>query len=165
MQDRDTKEAFRVLPDPAELLNEDEMAERFISAVNISTLEPAGGVLGGYGDLPGAPDLSRESSAVTRERLPPLTKEMLASRWGIGLDTAYRTLKVTTQRGIRKFVHPSDRRVSTRKPHLVFPTMRNKMYTDTMFAKSESIRKYICAQTWTDGRGYSLFYPSDGGGD
>ena len=33
------------------------------------------------------------------------------------------------------------------------------MYSDTMFAKKKSIRKFTCAQNWTDGQGYTLFYP------
>ena len=66
----DDQLAFRVLPDPAELMDEDELAARLISAVNISASEPFGGVLGGHGDTPEAPDLSREASAATRERSP-----------------------------------------------------------------------------------------------
>jgi hypothetical protein len=34
-----------------------------------------------------------------------------------------------------------------------------KMYTDTLFAKVKSIRSNVCAQDWTDGNGYTLFYP------
>ncbi len=44
-----------------------------------------------------------------------ITKEVLAKRWGLGLETAKRTLEVTTQVGIRKYVHPVARRFKTRQ--------------------------------------------------
>jgi hypothetical protein len=89
-----------------------------------------------------------------------ITKEILAWRWGIGLDTAHKTLKCMTQRGIQTFLHPTDQCVNTRKPHLVFPMMRGKkLYTDTMFAKICSLWSNTCAQVWTDGLSYSLLYP------
>ena len=69
-----------------------------------------------------------------------IMKEILARRWGIGLETAHWTLRGMTQRGIRTFLHPTNRRVNTRKTHLVFPMMRGKkLYTDTMFAKVRSL--------------------------
>lgn len=37
--------------------------------------------------------------------------------------------------------------------------IKKKMYTDTSFAKVKSIRQNTCAQDWTDGQGYTLFYP------
>jgi hypothetical protein len=36
-----------------------------------------------------------------KARGPIITKEILAKRWGIGLDAAHRTLTATTQSGIR----------------------------------------------------------------
>jgi hypothetical protein len=50
--------------------------------------------------------------------------------------------------------------VNTQKPHLVFPTMcGKKLHTDTIFAKICLLQSNTCAQVWTDGLGYSLFYP------
>ena len=34
-----------------------------------------------------------------------------------------------------------------------------KLYTDTMFAKIHSLWSNTCAQVWTNGLSYSLFYP------
>jgi hypothetical protein len=59
-----------------------------------------------------------------------VTKKVLAQSWGIGLETAQRTLLVTTQRGVRTFVYPTDQRFGTNKPHLVFPTMRSYCTVD-----------------------------------
>lgn len=147
-----------------ELLDEDEVTQRYVSAVNISYEDCAVQLMDGRGDpedLSSVPigDVERKLSATVKERSPAITKELLAQRWGIGLNTAHRTLNTTTQRGVRTFLHPSDRRVPTRQPHLVFPTIRKKMYTDTSFAKVKSIRQNTCAQDWTDGKGYTLFYP------
>jgi hypothetical protein len=88
-----------------------------------------------------------------------ITKEILARRWGIGLDTAHKTRKCMTQRGIQTFLHPTDRRVNTQKPHLVFPMMRGKkLYTDTLFAKICLLWSNTYAQVWINGLSYSLFY-------
>jgi hypothetical protein len=87
-------------------------------------------------------------------------KEVLARRWGISLDLAHQMVRMTTLRGVCPFVNPTDQRVSTHHPHLAFLMMKNKrMYADTMFAKVKSIQQNTCAQVYTDGQGYSLFYP------
>jgi hypothetical protein len=148
---------------PVELLVDKDLASRLIAAVNIESDTWNGDGLDGHEnpDLFHLADVDRlVFSLSVDDKRNVITKEILARRWGIGLDTAHKTLKCTTQRGIRTFLHPTDRRVSTRKPHLVFPTMRGKkLYTDTMFAKIRSLRSNTCAQVWTDGLGYSLFYP------
>jgi hypothetical protein len=59
----------------------------------------------------------------TLERGPIITKEILAKRWDIGLDTAHRTLTATTQQGIRRVLHPVERSYKTRRQsHLRFPS-------------------------------------------
>jgi hypothetical protein len=95
----------------------------------------------------------------SKERGPVITKEILARRWGIGLDTAHRTLTTTTQFGIRRILHPVERRYRTRQAHLRFPTLNTRFYTDTMFSTTKSLRGNKCAQVFTDGMGYDLFYP------
>ena len=52
-----------------------------------------------------------------------ITKEILARRWFIGMDTVHRTLKVMTQAGIWKFLHLMERHVKTRKMHFHFLTV------------------------------------------
>ncbi len=44
-----------------------------------------------------------------------ITKELLAKRWGLGLETAKRTLEVTTQVGVSKYVHLVARWFKTRQ--------------------------------------------------
>jgi hypothetical protein len=88
-----------------------------------------------------------------------ITKEVLAKRWGLGLETARQTLEVTTQVGVRKYVHPVTRRFKTRQQAIRYPRLSGKFYTDTMFSPTISLRGYTCAQIFTDGYGYDKFYP------
>jgi hypothetical protein len=58
----------------------------------------------------------------------------LAKNWGIGIETAKRTRLVTTQRGIRRMIHPSlTKRYNTNDRHLIYRRLPVTMYTDTMF--------------------------------
>jgi hypothetical protein len=75
------------------------------------------------------------------------------------LKTAERTLRVTTQRGIRTFLRPMDRRLSTSVPQLSYSLLKQTIYSDTMFSKVKSLRQNAVAQVYTDGQGYALFYP------
>jgi hypothetical protein len=94
-----------------------------------------------------------------KARGPVITKELLAKRWGIGLDTAHQTLTAMTQSGIRHVLHPVEQRYRTRQSQLCFPTLNTKFYTDTMFSTMKSICGNKCAQVFTNGLGYDLFYP------
>ena len=87
------------------------------------------------------------------------TKGVLAKRGGLGLGTAKQMLEVTTQVGVRKYVHPVSRRFKTRQQAIRYPRLSGKFYTDTMFSPTTSLRGYTCAQVFTDGYGYDKFYP------
>jgi hypothetical protein len=88
-----------------------------------------------------------------------ITKEILAKCWGIGLDTLHQTLTVMTQSGIRRILHPIERCYRTRQSHLRFPTLNTLFFTDTMYSMMRSIQGNNCAQVFTNGLGYDLFYP------
>ena len=117
---------FDLIPDPPELLDEDEFADRLIQSVNVAGDDWNGDGLDGYENEDLFCIERNVFSLSIDDKRNVITKETLARRWGIGLDTAHKTLKCTTQRGIRTFLYSTDRRVSTRKPHLVFPRMRGK---------------------------------------
>jgi hypothetical protein len=55
----------------------------------------------------------------SKERDPIITKEMLSKRWGIGMDAAHRTVTATTQMGVRKVLHPTERRYLTRQTQFI----------------------------------------------
>ena len=88
-----------------------------------------------------------------------ITKEILATRWGIGLESAARALNVTSQNGIRKVVLPVERPFRTKQSHLHFPTLDGKFFSDTMFPHPKSVRGHSCAQLMTNGKGYTHSYP------
>jgi phosphatidylserine decarboxylase len=82
---------------------EETLATRLIAAMNVSSMD-----INGDGLDERSKDclitMTDEDCAVaamsTRERGPVITKEILAKRWAIGLDTAHRALTATTQQGI-----------------------------------------------------------------
>ena len=109
----------------------------------------------GTGDMPG----STCSAIRTGEGQSVMTKEVLARRWGTSLETAERTLKVTTQAGIRHVPHPVERRFKTFRKHLNYPSLSGRWYSDTLFAKCRSIRSFTAAQVFTNGLGDTHVYP------
>lgn len=96
------------------------------------------------------------SSGDKGHRVTPAT---LAKRWGIGLKAAEDTLTATTQAGVVNVVAPGDRRSTRRLNFLRYPRMRIKVFMDSMFAKVKSIRQYVSAQVYTNGKGYDHFFP------
>jgi hypothetical protein len=155
---------------PAELMyaEENELFERLVSVVNVSSTDIAGDGMSGRSDedlYPLMDEYRAISGLSTEQRKSVITKEILARRWGIGLDTAHRTLTATTQMGLRRVLHPTERRYRTRQSHLRFPNLNMTMYTDTMFATVKSTRGNTCAQIFTDGQGFDTFDPMKGKGE
>jgi hypothetical protein len=143
----------------------DYMSDRLISAVQVAATDRLGYGLDGW-EAAGNPVrefVSNENRQVfattTTARESVITNAILAKRWGISLETASRTLNVTTQAGIRKIVQPLERRFKSFQKHLNYPTLQARYYSDTMFAKTRSIRGYSMGQVFTDGRGDTHFYP------
>ena len=154
----------------------DSLASRLIACVNVASDDNEGDGLSGWANA----DLFQEEGEAIRqiaetaverdqgnikmggkksERSSTLTPSILAQRWGIGLDTAHRTLRVTTQAGVRTMIHPLERRFRTRQSHLKFPTYRAKVYTDPVFASVPSIRGYTCGQVFVAPPSFVHFYP------
>jgi hypothetical protein len=149
---------------PPELLDESEFANRMIEAVTRSSSLQWDDAESTFVDKPEpsfCPYPTVEISALTTKgKQLTVTPEDLARRWGIGKELASRTLKVTTQRGIRNFGPTIEKRYDTKLPHLMYPIMKGtRFYTDTLFAGTKSIRLNQVAQIWTDGNGYCLFFP------
>jgi hypothetical protein len=58
----------------------------------------------------------------------------LAKNWVIGIEKAKRTRLMTTQRGIRRMIHPSfTKRYKTNDRQLRYHLLPLTMYTDTIF--------------------------------
>jgi len=149
--------------DPPAMIDEDrEFGERLIASVRVAADDFEGDGLSGMLD----PDLytvtgdnrrvmEMSSSQVT----PTLTKEVLARKWHIGLDKAQKTLHATDHTGLRTVIHPLTRRYQTRQPHMCYPRVEKQLYSDTLFAKTKSLRMHTCAQVFTNGTAYTKFYP------
>ncbi len=82
----------------------------------------------------------------------------LASLWRIGLETAKKTLKVTTQKGIQNSSHPIEQIFRTRQSQLRYKQLggwHGWFYTDTMFSSVPSINGCTMAQTYANDIGFT----------
>ena len=87
----------------------------------------------------------------SKTRHSKVSPEDLSRKWAIGLDTARKTLKATTQYGVRKGVHPLTRRYRVDHLDLHRRRLNTRFYTDTLFSRNKSGRSNTCAQVYTDG--------------
>ena len=98
------------------------------------------------------------AATVTGERHSSVTPENIARMWNIGIETAKRTLHVTTQRGVRTAVHPLHRRYRVDHLHLNRRRLNGDWYSDTLFSKVTSLQGNVCAQVFTNGN-YTSIHP------
>ena len=112
-----------------ELTDEHDLAARMVAAINIESDCVVGDGLDVMQDpiCTVAEENRWIAGLATKDRGSVITKEVLARRWGIGLDTAHRTLVATTQVGVRKILHPVERRYRTRQTHLRFPSLNTRL--------------------------------------
>jgi hypothetical protein len=128
--------------------------------VNVALDDVTGDGLGGRWDkdiYPLDPEARSLMKLSTSGRGSVITKEILSQCWGIGLELAKKTLSTTTQAGIRKLMHPAERRVRTQQNHLRFPSLNTRFYSNRIISASKSTQGNSCAQVFTNGQGYSLF--------
>jgi hypothetical protein len=108
------------------------------------------------------------ASTTTATRNPHVDPEALAQRWGIGLQAARNTLKVTTQKGVRSTTHPIERRFRTRQAQLRYRQLsgrHGRFYTDTFFASYKSLHGCKTGQLYINDLQFSKFYPMKNKGD
>ncbi len=121
-------------------LAQDLMVDRLISNVRVSRTRL------GY-------------ATITNDRHHGISAELLAQKWGIGVEKAKATLKCTTQDSIRSAILPLTRRYRTDLMSQRLRRLSTKWYTDTLFAKEKSITGNTCAQLFTDGEGFVYTHP------
>ncbi len=81
--------------------------------------------------------------------------ESLLRMWGIGIETAKRTLLVTTQQqGLLTAIYPLQCRVD--HLHLDRRRLNGDWYSDTLFSKVILLQGNGCAQVFTNGRSKSV---------
>ena len=94
-------------------------------------------------------DETKVDSMMSNQRHSTVNAEELSRKWGIGLETAKKTLKVTTQFGIRHALHPLRRRYRTDPMSLRYRRLRSTFYTDTLVSKVTSLKGNKCAQVYS----------------
>ena len=89
-----------------------------------------------------------------------VSPEVLAKRWGIGLETARRTIERTMQMAVRDF-HDSGgtRRLKHTYMQLQYCHLNCIMYTDMLFRPRPSSQKNICGQVFSTNFDWCVFYP------
>ena len=98
-----------------------------------------------------------------KDRHSQVTAETVARKFRCGLETARRTLKTTTQRGVRHAMHPLHRRYRVDHLNLHRKRLRDVFYMDTLFSKVKSLSGFTCAQLITNGS-FTRVYPMESKG-
>jgi hypothetical protein len=84
----------------------------------------------------------------------------LTKNWGIGIEEAKRTRLVTTQRRIRRMVHPSlTKRYKTNDRQLRYRRLPVTMHTDTMYSTIILRQQNKAAQIFTTDFGFVRAFP------
>jgi hypothetical protein len=100
------------------------MIQRMISSVNVATAhrdEPSIAYVG------------------AKDRHSRVTPEAVAKKFRCGLETAQRTLKTTSQRGVRHSIHPLHRRYRVDHLNLHRRRLQDTFYMDTLFSNVKSL--------------------------
>lgn len=104
-------------------------------------------------------DISHAISAIRTSQRKTVDSNALAKKFNIGLEAAKKTIKVTTQYGVRNVLIPAERRSRQKTSHLRFPQLAGQQFSDTMFSKVKSTRQNKVGQVFTNGLGFDRFYP------
>ena len=100
------------------------------------------------------------SNVTSSTRKPKIDPAKLARTWGIGIEAASRTVRVTTQRGIRTVMHPSlSRRFRTNDRQLRYRRLRTDLYSDTLESSTTSKRGNKYAQVFGTNFGWARAFP------
>ena len=130
-------------------LCEDTLTARLVSAINIHDIKPPH-----QPTIPDTPLTKPKIVSITQERHHKLTPESLAQKWNTGLNTANKTIKVTTQLAVRLALGPLTWRYRTDMMQHNLWRLNTKFYTDTLFTKYKYIIGNNVAQVYTDGQGF-----------
>ena len=97
---------------------------------------------------------------INSETKPRLDAQLLARKWGIGLDAAKRTIRATTSRGIWSVLDPTiSRQYPTNDRQLRYRRLPLEMYSDTMKASVRSRNGNKYAQVYCTRSGWTLAIP------
>ncbi|KAI2502896.1 Reverse transcriptase (RNA-dependent DNA polymerase) [Fragilaria crotonensis] len=103
-------------------------------------------------------DTPARRTFVSDERHTKVTAEMIAEKFGISIPRAQRTLRVTTQRGVRSAILPISRRYRADRMFAV-KRLNGKFATDTAYGKIKSLRGNVGSQLFSHKCGFKACYP------
>ena len=94
----------------------------------------------------------------SRERHNKVTANLVAQRFGIGIERARQTMRSTLQRGTRSAILPISRRYRADRRFGV-KRLDGKFATDTFWSKVKSLRGNVAAQIYGHKCGFNKVYP------
>jgi hypothetical protein len=103
-------------------------------------------------------DVPARRTFISDERHSKATAEALAEKFGISILRAQRTLRVTTQRGVRSAILPISRRYRADRMFAV-KRLHGKFATDTAYGKAKSLRGNVGSQVFSHKCGFKACYP------
>ena len=86
-----------------------------------------------------------------------MSAEVLADRFGIGLERAKQTLRATTQRGTGLALLPISRRYRANQQFGI-KQLQGKFATNTIWAKSKTLRGNVASQIYSHKCGFNTAY-------
>ena len=133
---------------PLSAYDESAFIKRMIGAVNIASA---------HRDQPQQRNIAFVGA---KDRHSQVSAETIARKFRCGLETAKKTLKTTTQRGVRHSMHPLHRRYRVDHLNLHRRRLDDTFYMDTLFSKVTSLNGNTCAQLFTNGT-FTRIYPME----
>ena len=98
-------------------------------------------------------------ATITNERHHSVKPELLAKKWGIGLEKAKETLKATTKDCNISYILTLTRIYSIDLISQLLRSISCTFYTYTLFSKQKYIIGNTCAQILTDREGFVYVHP------
>ncbi len=96
----------------------------------------------------------------SKDRHSRVNAETVARKFRCGIETAQKTLRTMTQRGVRYAIHPLFRRYRVDHLDLHRRRLADTFYMDTLFSKVRSINGMECALLITNGS-FTRIYPME----
>ena len=143
--------ADRLLASCSEAFSEKAMVHRLISSIKIASEFEDEEETIEHVEAPTADSMMRSVSSATTSRHSKVTPSEISIRFGCGLETAAKTIRATTQNGVRTATGPLTRRYKTDILRSSKLPLKCTFYNDTMFAKTLSLRQNKCAEVFTNG--------------
>ena len=109
--------------------------------------------------LQGLKSSVRISAIQTKSRHSEIKAHELALCWGMGIETAERTIQATTQLGVRSAIHPLHCRYRTKQLQYRYNWLNMKLYADVFFSSVPSVSGNTCGVIFVNNLGFLHIVP------